>query len=453
MTFLRETRFKVTLFGIAGMLLLVLWMPLSTDASTGVDAVTTTIAGPTVGSVDSPCEDRPGALVIDNADQLMAAMVEGNTNQNICINAGTYEVSQRLFAYGFVEGEGVMGYDGHTPTGFLSGITLIKDIGVPAPTVYPDYDEFGSLEISAGVMELGDGAVLRGVMVDASGGSRHQSGLHVRGSFGSHSVTIDEVESVGQGVGRGGGITVFSAAPGESLKVGISRSVLRGNGSHAIRVINGGNATRIKLNLTELHTITGTTRSGLLVVAGLNHGETDQRPQGADNTKSTIVSTRNLWEGNEDECGLGWNMLILDGAAGGANPPLAERDDLTGTNNSKVFAMSVDDHFLNFGTTARGRVFIRSNPEPGTDVNNNRIDLELLDFRSDPPAHCGSADFMLIAYETQGAVGNNNRVDMFARGVVSGGFSVEETETFCPEGVDFCGSDNRTKFVGLISDH
>lgn len=398
MSFLRETRFNVVAFGIVSMLLLVLLAPVAL------------------------ADDGP--VVVETPEQLMGAMSEDNTNDHIVIDScsfgcgpgGEYFVNQRLFAYGLVESAG-----GAT-------VIIVDDGGVPSPT---------GLEISAGVIELGPGAELRGVTVDARNSADHQSALHVRGAEGTqfHSVTIQDVVAYGLGGGRGGAITVFSRQADQRVEVAISDSELNGNGRNTIRVINGGEGTQIDLTFSNLDVDTPDRGSGLFILAGFNHGG------GASNTVTTVDSTDNNWIGGGCNT-TGWNVRFLDGFFGRNDPSLFDEDQ-SGTSNGLIEIESDNDYFEGFARSISSNVTIGNRPSPsGVDgaVEGNTIDLEFEDLTSVVDPTCEGSDVELsepVVLDVDGGRGSSpppirdNTISLELEGALSRGVALLEGS--CPE--------------------
>jgi len=326
---------------------------------------------------------------VDNADDLMLFMAEDNTNAHIVIAGGEYRVHQRLFAYGLVESA-------------VGATVTIVDVGVPAPTVPP-----AGLEISAGVVELGPDAHLRGVTVDARGGNPSQSALHLRGAEGRrrHSVTVEDVVAHGQGQGRAGAVTVFTRQPHQTVNVDFSNSELHGSGNDVIRVINGGQGSRINLTLTNLLIDEPGARNGLLLLAGLNHGG------GASNTVTTVESAHNTWTGAGCDS-QGMLVEFFDGFIGGVDPTLFAEPQ-SGTSNGLITIESESDSFVGFGRTISSGLTIGNRPSPSGPngrVNGNAIKLELEDLTSVLDATCDHFDVELskpMVVEAAGGVGSS----------------------------------------------
>src|SRR6266511_2122399 len=165
-------------------------------------------------------ESRPPDIIVTTAADLMAALSPPNAGAQILVRAGDYDLSQALTVpdQATLVGEGVMGFDeSGLPTGFeASGRTLLR----------------ATAALAGDVLTLGDGATLRGLVIEDLAGRPVGNPVAVvsRAAGDFISAHIEECEIInpnpsmvtGQGP-SGRGLVVITSNPNPSHEGAVLR--------------------------------------------------------------------------------------------------------------------------------------------------------------------------------------------------------------------------------------
>jgi hypothetical protein len=307
-------------------------------------------------------------IVVTTAAELEAALSPSNAGASILVRAGEYEFGHALTVPdgALLLGEGVMVFDeAGLPTGFeASGRTLLR---ATAP-------------LAGDVVTLGDGAAMRGLVIEDVAG-RPAGGNPVavvsRGAGDAVSATIQECEIVNpnppgvtpQGP-AGRGLAVVTRNPnlgqdpppheGTVLSVKMTDSILRSPGAGiGVFAINFASGSEIHVDL-ENNVVGG----GLSASGGVG------RPDAVTGAGVIIQSTGNLYRSDSPgPADIGWTLF------GGADAPSPAFVSRASTFNSLQIHSSGDriEGFATGIAAAGGRRF-GALSEP---ISSNRVDLNL----------------------------------------------------------------------------
>ena len=308
-----------------------------------------------------PGEPQQPDIIVTTAAGLMEALSPGNEGKQILVRAGDYDLSQALTVpdQATLVGEGVMGFDeSGLPTGFeASGRTLLR----------------ATAALAGDVLTLGDGATLRGLVIEDLAGRPVGNPVAVvsRGAGDFISAHIEECEIInpnssvgGQGL-RGRGLVVVTRNPSPShegavLRVQVTQSIVRSPGAGiGVFAINFASHTQINLDL-ESNVIGG----GLNTAAGVG------LPDAVTGACVTIQSRRNLYRSDSPlPTAIGWTLF------GGADAPSPILVSQASTFNS-LQIHSNDDRIEGFATgiSAAGARRFGALSEP---MSSNSVDVNL----------------------------------------------------------------------------
>ena len=306
-------------------------------------------------------------LVVATAAELEAALVPANAGAQILVRAGEYELASPLTVpdRAILAGEGVMTLDAsRLPAGIAAtGRTVLRS----GPGLVGD------------VLTLGDGSVLRGLVVEDAAGRDSGNPVAVvsRDAGDSVSARILDCEIVNpnpSGVApqgpTGRGLVVWTRNPnlgqdpppheGARLRLQMTRSLVRSPATGiGVFTINFASQAAIDADL-QSNVIGG----GLTAAGGVS------RPDAVTGAAIHIHSRRNLYRSDSaDPTPLGWNLQ------GGTTAPIPNLASQASTFN-RLRLQSQDDRIEGFGTGIFAAGATRSNPlsEPSS---SNRIDLDL----------------------------------------------------------------------------
>ena len=376
--------------------------------------------------------EQPDIIVATTAD-LVAALSPGNQGKQILVRAGDYDVSQALTVpdQATLVGEGVMGFnESGLPTGFeASGRTLLR----------------ATAALVGDVLTLGDGATVRGLVIEDLGG-RPLRGNPVavvsRAAGDFISAHIEECEIInpnssaatGQGPsGRGLVVITRNASPpheGAVLQVRVTQSIFRSPvAGIGVFAINFASHTRISLDL-EANVIGG----GLNAAGGVGWTEA------VAGAGVTIQSRRNLYRSDSPvPTAIGWTLF------GGADVPLLSISSKASTFNS-LQIHSEDDTIEGFATgiSAAGARRFNVLSEP---MSSNSVDMDL------QGAHLATttADLRLVGATSPGtdfAPGDENTLRVLVRQATGGGPRSNQYADSSTRSMGNLGTGNRLEIIG-----
>ena len=301
-------------------------------------------------------------IVVTTTSELQSALSPANAGARILVRAGVYDVSEALTVpdRATVVGEGVMSFDeSGLPTGFEPfGRTLLR----------------ATTAVIGDVMTLGDGATVRGLVIEDVAG-RLVAGNAVavvsRAAGDFLSARIEECEIITPSIvqaGTGRGIVVMTLNPnleppheGAVLRVQMMRSIVRSPGAaNGVFAINFASHSQIILNM-ESNVVGG----------GLNSAGGAGRPTNPVTGASVIIkSSHNLYRSDSPVATpMGWFLF------GGSDTPSAVLASQATTFNT-LQMHSIDDKLVGFATgiAAIGGRRVNALSEP---ISSNRIDLNL----------------------------------------------------------------------------
>jgi hypothetical protein len=407
--------------------------------------------GPAAPGADpASLESANGAIIVNDAAGLVAALAPANAGRRILVQAGTYAVSAPLTVPdgATLEGEGVMQFDGAgLPVGFAAGgrTTLTMTADVPGA-----------------MLTLGNGAAIRRLQVtDLAGRSGSVVAVFSRRPGDRVAASITESEIVNltpMGANpdgpTGNGVLVLTlnpnlgAAPAAhesaTLTAGVTRSLIR-SPAGGVGVFAFNFATQGSVSVSLAGNVVG---GGIVANGGVS------RPDAVHDAKVTIESRRNLYrDDSPDPCAtphLGWNLT------GGSGPPAPLPVPETARNALRVH--SVDDRVEGFaiGVLATGsrRFFPSPIAGPSTD---NHLELELVGGTIATPS-CGGAPFVKD-FDLAGAFaggddfspGTGNSLSVVLRGMTGSGVRFNRYESALgpsgPLSAELQG-DNHLQFAG-----
>jgi hypothetical protein len=256
---------------------------------------------------------RADAIVVTTTTELEAALSPANAGMRILVRAGEYEISQALTVPddATLVGEGEMIFDeSGVPTGFApNGRTVIRS----TPTLVGD------------VLTLGDGATLRGLVIEDAlgrqGGNPVVVSSRAAGDFISALLDVCEIinpnpAGIVPAGPTGSALVAITRNPnlgqdppaheGAVIRVEMRRSIVRspsrGNGVFAINF-----ASHSEISLVLQRNVIG---GGLVATGGVS------RPDAVTGASVSIESRRNVYWNQSGLAGtLGWNLI------GGAGSP------------------------------------------------------------------------------------------------------------------------------------
>lgn len=308
---------------------------------------------------------RADAIVVATSAELEAALTPANAGMRILVRAGEYEISQALTVPDDVTlvGEGEMIFDeSGLPTGFASyGRTVLRS----TPTLVGD------------VLTLGDGATLRGLVIEdapgRTGGNAVVVSSRAAGDF--ISAVVDEVEIVNPNPAgivpagpTGSALVVITRNPnlgqdpppheGGVIEVEMRRSIVRASSrGTGVFAINFAAHTEIRLVL-QRNVIGG----GLVATGGVS------RPDAVTGASVSIESRRNVYWNQSGLPGiLGWNLI------GGAGSPAFPSASST-LNRLQIHSREDTIQGFRLGVVAIGGQRYLAVSEPSS---SNRVELDL----------------------------------------------------------------------------
>ena len=327
---------------------------------------------------------RPDPIVVTTTTELQAALSPANAGRRILVRAGEYEVSQALTVPddATLVGEGEMIFDeSGLPTGFAAdGRTVLRS----TPTLVGD------------VLTLGDGATLRGLVVEDApgrpGGNQVVVSSRAAGDF--LSAVLDKVEIVNPNPAgivpagpTGSALVVMTRNPnlgqdppaheGAVLRVEMRRSIVRASSrGTGVFAINFAAHSEIRL-LLHRNVIGG----GVIATGGVS------RPDAVTGSTVSIESIRNVYSNQSGLPGLlGWNLL------GGAGSPAFPSASST-LNRLQLLSREDTIQGFQFGVLAIGgqRYLAGSGPS-----SSNRLEMDLHGLRVQTTAEPLAADLRLF---------------------------------------------------------
>jgi hypothetical protein len=301
-------------------------------------------------------------IVVTTAAELQAALSPANAGVRILVRAGVYELSQALTVpdRASLVGEGVMTFDeSGRPTGFEpSGRTLLR--ATPA--------------VAGAVLTLGDGATVRGLVVEDVTGRLVAGNVvavvsRAAGDFLSASIEECEIVTpsvVPAGNGRGLVVMTLNGAPeppheGAVLRVQMTRSIVRSPGAaNGVFAINLASHSQIILDL-ESNVVGG----------GLNSaGGAGQSTNAVTGAGVIIKSSHNLYRSDSPvPTPMGWFLF------GGSDTPSAVLASHATTFNT-LQVHSIDDTLVGFATGIFA-IGGRRASALSENVSSNRVELNL----------------------------------------------------------------------------
>ena len=376
-------------------------------------------------------ESRPPDIIVTTAADLMAALSPPNAGAQILVRAGDYDLSQALTVpdQATLVGEGVMGFDeSGLPTGFeASGRTLLR----------------ATAALAGDVLTLGDGATLRGLVIEDLAGRPVGNPVAVvsRGAGDFISAHIEECEIInpnssvgGQGL-RGRGLVVVTRNPSPShegavLRVQMTQSIVRSPGAGiGVFAINFASHTQINLDL-ESNVIGG----GLNTAAGVGS------PDAVTGASVTIQSRRNLYRSDSPvPTAIGWTLF------GGADVPSRLVASKASTFNS-LQIHSEDDAIEAFATgiSAAGARRFNELSEP---MSSNSVDMDLHGTR----LATTTTDLRLFGATSPGtdfAPGDENTLRVLVRQAAGSGPRANQYADSMTRSMGNLGTGNRLEIVG-----
>jgi photosystem II stability/assembly factor-like uncharacterized protein len=362
-------------------------------------------------------------IVVTNAAELEAALVPANAGAQILVRAGDYEVANALTVpdRAILAGEGVMALDTSK---------LPTEIAAAGRTRF-----LASADLVGDVLTLGDGSVLRGLVIeDAAGRATGNPVAVVSRAVGDKvAARILECEIVNPNPSgivpagpTGRGVVVVARNPnagqdpaahaGASLGLQMTRSIVRSPGAgYGVFAINFASHAKIDLDF-ERNAIGG----GLTAAGGVG------RPDAVTGSGVRIESRRNLYRSDSpDPSEVGWSL------SGGADAPSPAFVSEASTFNA-LRLRSKDDAIEGFAagiSAVGGRRFsaitapISSNSVEmkleGTHMSTTRSDLALVGALSFVDAPTG--DDNSVRVQMSQASGSGPSANTYAESVTSSG--------------------------------
>ena len=309
---------------------------------------------------------RAETIIVTTTAELEAALTPANTGKRIVVRAGEYDLSQALNVPddATLVGEGEMKFDGSgLPTGFEpAGRTLLRS----------------TLALVGDVLTLGDGAKLRGLVIeDAVGRQGNPVVVSSRAAGDFVSAELVECEIINPNpslivpegsIGRA--VKVITLNPnlgqdpppheGAVVEVRMKRSIVRSPGAGiGVFAINFASQAEISLDLQRN-----------VIGGGLNLSGGVSRPDAVTGASLTLRSRRNLYRSDSVVATpTGWSLI------GGTTAPIPGLVSEASTFNS-LEVDSNDDAIDGFstGVLAMGGVRTGPLPEPSS---SNRVDMNL----------------------------------------------------------------------------
>lgn len=391
-----------------------------------------------IGTAGPACADP---VVVTTTAELEAALTPANAGARIVVRAGEYALGQALTVPegATLVGEGEMGFDDSgLPTGFAAaGRTVLRS----------------TLALGGDVLTLGDGATLKGLVIEDAPGRLTGNPVVVSsrapGDFVSAQVVECEIINpnpsaiVPQGpIGRG--LVAITRNPnlaadppphdGAVVWVRMARSIVRSPGAgYGVFAINFASHAEIRLVL-ERNVIGG----------GLNASGGVSRPDAVTGSSVDIQSARNLYRSDSIVPTLnGWSLV------GGSTAPIPGLASAASTSNS-LRIHSNDDDIVGFthGIFAVGG--LRTVGAAGPSASNG-VDINLHGARMQAAAGPLAADLLLMgAQSTVAGVspGDDNALRMLLRqGSGSGPTANLYADSMTPAGTN-PGAGNTLEIVG-----
>ena len=323
-------------------------------------------------------------IVVTTTAELQAALTPANAGKRIVVRAGEYEISQALTVPddATLVGEGEMIFDeSGLPTGFApSGRTVLRS----TPALVGD------------VLTLGDGATLRGLVIDdalgRTGGNVVVVSSRAAGDF--ISALLAECEIINPNPAgivpagpTGSALVAITRNPnlgqdpppheGAVLRVEMRRSIVRspsrGTGVFAINF-----APHSEIGLVLQRNVIG---AGLVTTGGVS------RPDAVTGSTVSIESRRNVYWNQSGLAGiLGWNLI------GGAGSPAFPSAPST-LNRLQVHSREDTVQGFRLGVVAIGGQRYLEGSEPSS---SNRLEMDLHGLRVQTTTEPLAADLVLF---------------------------------------------------------
>ena len=327
---------------------------------------------------------RAHAIVVSTTAELEAALTPANAGRRILVRAGEYEIDQALTVPddATLVGEGEMIFDeSGLPTGFApNGRTVLRS----TPTLVGD------------VLTLGDGAALRGLVIEDAPGRQggNQVVVSSRAPGDSISALLAECEIVNPNPAgivpagpTGSALVVITRNPnlgqdppaheGAVIRVEMRRSIVRASGGGTgVFAINFAPHTEIRLVL-QRNVIGG----GLIATGGVS------RPDAVTGAIVSIESRRNVYWNQSGLAGtLGWNLI------GGAGSPVFPSASST-SNRLQVHSKVDSIQGFQLGIVAIGGQRYLEGSQPSS---SNRVELDLHGLSVQTTTEALAADLVLF---------------------------------------------------------
>ena len=309
-------------------------------------------------------------IIVTTVAELEAALTPANAGKRILVRAGEYEISQALTVPedATLVGEGDMTFDdAGLPAGFAPyGRTVLRSTA----TLVGD------------VLTLGDGARLRGLVIeDAAGRQGNPVVVSSRAAGDFVSAELVECEIVNPNpsaivpegsIGRA--LKVITLNPnlgldppphdGAVLEVRMARSIIRSPGAGiGVFAISFASHTEIRLDLQRN-----------VIGGGLNLSGGVSRPDAVTGASLNVRSRRNLYRSDSvDATPTGWSLI------GGTTAPIPGL--VSGASTFNTLQMdSRNDTIDGFQTGILAMGGLRTGPLPDPS-SSNRVDMDLHDVR------------------------------------------------------------------------